>query len=295
VTCFRLDRYRLDMTRTNLALTLLLVPGIALMTACSDNVNHLGSGDPDGGDDPSGSGGAADGRGGAADGRGGAADGTGGAFEGAGGRGAGSGGLGAGGTSSSGGFDGAGGDGAGGFDGAGGDHHGSGGNAGAGGIGAGGIHHGSGGTAGAGGLGAGGIGAGGLGAGGIHHGSGGNAGAGGIDGSGGLSSAGGSGGGDGMHQLLCWNGSATAQYSMQCREASDCIVATHWMGCCRVAAVGLNAEERTRYASFESLCGAAPACGCCCDFYSTEDGEVVPANTPLEVDCVSGTCTTFVR
>jgi hypothetical protein len=222
--------------------------------------------------------------GGASDGSGGSPASGGSEQTGAGGTAVGSGGkpFGSGGAIASGGFFGAGGIGAGGIDGSGG--------LGAGGIGAGGVQHASGGNAGAGGIDASGgfFGSGGLGAGGI--------GAGGIDGSGGLPSAGGSGGGGtDMHQLQCWNGSATAQFSKQCRETSDCIVATHWMGCCSVAAVGLNAAERARYESFESLCGGTPLCGCCCDRYSTEDGEVVLAGTTLAVECINGTCTSYAQ
>jgi len=98
------------------------------------------------------------------------------------------------------------------------------------------------------------------------------------------------GGGDSA-TLACWGGAKNAYvFAKACTQKSDCFVAENWVGCCNVQAVGLRTSEKSRFDSFEASCGGAPACGCCCDRVTAEDGTVVSAGTALGVDCVAGLC-----
>jgi hypothetical protein len=99
-------------------------------------------------------------------------------------------------------------------------------------------------------------------------------------------------GGVGVETLTCWSRSASSDFTKSCVADRDCFVAEHWAGCCRVEAVGLNTAEQGAFDAFETQCGGAPPCGCCCDVTTAEDGKTVPAGSTAIVACVAGFCTT---
>lgn len=92
--------------------------------------------------------------------------------------------------------------------------------------------------------------------------------------------------------LACWSRTGSSDFAKSCIADRDCFVAAHWTGCCRIEAIGLNAAENDAFTAFETTCGGAPACGCCCDTTVAEDGKTVPPGTTAIVACVSGACTT---
>jgi hypothetical protein len=92
--------------------------------------------------------------------------------------------------------------------------------------------------------------------------------------------------------LACFGGSSSADFAKSCIADRDCIVADHWAGCCHIEAIGLNASEKSAFDAFETTCGGAPPCGCCCDRTITEDGKTVAAGGTVSVACVDGMCTT---
>jgi hypothetical protein len=96
--------------------------------------------------------------------------------------------------------------------------------------------------------------------------------------------------------LQCWGNTLSAYtFDKSCTQKSDCFVADHYRGCCNIHAVGLNASETSRFASFEASCGGAPPCGCCCDHTMAEDGQMPTAGATVGVDCVAGLCKTLVQ
>jgi hypothetical protein len=84
----------------------------------------------------------------------------------------------------------------------------------------------------------------------------------------------------------------SASFNKSCTKASDCFLAEHWAGCCRLNAVGLNYIEMPRFLDFEAKCGGPPPCGCCCDRVFTEDGMMLAPTANVGVDCVAGACVT---
>lgn len=92
--------------------------------------------------------------------------------------------------------------------------------------------------------------------------------------------------------LTCWSRSDTSAFAKSCTTERDCFVADHWAGCCHIEAVGLNVTEKDAFTAFEAACGGAPACGCCCDRTTTDDGMTVSSGATVSVACVSGVCTT---
>lgn len=86
-------------------------------------------------------------------------------------------------------------------------------------------------------------------------------------------------------------------FSKGCGSASDCVVVTHQTDCCgNGKAIGVNAAEKARFEAEEKKCAATyPGCGCPAGPPVTEDGSTALFAGKIGVDCVSGSCTTYLE
>lgn len=97
--------------------------------------------------------------------------------------------------------------------------------------------------------------------------------------------------------LKCWGNISQDEvsFSSACSGDDDCFGAEHYTGCCRVAVVGLNAQQQDAFAQWESeTCQSPPTCGCAIDTLTTDDGKMIGRDATYAARCVAGTCETWV-
>jgi len=70
----------------------------------------------------------------------------------------------------------------------------------------------------------------------------------------------------------------------------------HQTSCCGdMAAIGINHSERERFDQAEAKCESQyPGCGCPQGPTVTDTGQQATNSSQIQVECRSGTCTTFV-
>lgn len=130
---------------------------------------------------------------------------------------------------------------------------------------------------------------------------------GGATGSGGSTTAsGGSGGAGGATTTTTGSGGADVQcagenpyfptFGKTCTSQDQCAVAIHQINCCGTrAAIGILAADSAAFAAAEATCEAQyPQCGCAQFPTKAEDGDTTTDESLIQVDCLAGSCSTFV-
>lgn len=85
-------------------------------------------------------------------------------------------------------------------------------------------------------------------------------------------------------------------FDKACTAAADCVIKFHMVDCCgsRVS-IGINASESAAFDQAEAICDAMyPGCGCAAMPTKAEDGKTALDENTIQVDCLSGACSTFV-
>jgi hypothetical protein len=79
-----------------------------------------------------------------------------------------------------------------------------------------------------------------------------------------------------------------------CVDVLECYIAMHMVDCCgTLRAMGISADEETRFLEAEAICvGMYPACGCASNLSTADDGTTSVDGSPPRVDCLAGVCTT---
>jgi hypothetical protein len=117
--------------------------------------------------------------------------------------------------------------------------------------------------------------------------------AGGAGGAGGVGGTAGAGGGD----IQCNADPATfPDFDKSCAAAADCVLKFHMVDCCGTrVAIGINQADGAAFDAAEAICEMQyPGCGCAPQATTAEDGDMAPDESVIQVDCMSGSCASFV-
>lgn len=89
--------------------------------------------------------------------------------------------------------------------------------------------------------------------------------------------------------------SAFPTFDRSCSSLNDCSAVVHRVDCCgTVVITGIKSSELTRFNAAEQTCDSQyPACGCHNSPTMTDSGQT-PTSTSAPVECLMGTCTTYV-
>jgi hypothetical protein len=121
---------------------------------------------------------------------------------------------------------------------------------------------------------------------------------GGQGGQGGSGGSGGTGvGGGGSGSVQCTGTTPTfPTFDKTCTTAADCVTKLHMVNCCgSMTAIGINATESAAFDAAEMTCQSQyPGCGCAAMPTTTEDGKTSMDDTLIQVDCLSGKCSTYL-
>jgi len=87
---------------------------------------------------------------------------------------------------------------------------------------------------------------------------------------------------------------AFPSFDKACSAATDCVTKFHMVNCCgTLAAIGMNKAESADFDAAEAICEMQyPGCGCAQGPTMTEDGKMSTDDSLIQVDCVSGACST---
>lgn len=97
--------------------------------------------------------------------------------------------------------------------------------------------------------------------------------------------------------LTCANAAQPNEtsFSSACAIDGDCFGAEHYIGCCLVSVVGLNASQRVGFTQWETdACKSPPVCGCAVDRLTTDDGKMIGRDMSYAVRCVAGKCASWI-
>ncbi|HVI01940.1 MAG TPA: hypothetical protein VM869_24675 [Enhygromyxa sp.] len=86
-------------------------------------------------------------------------------------------------------------------------------------------------------------------------------------------------------------------FDKSCSDVEQCAIAIHTTDCCgNSVALGINVDEVADFDAAEAICDSQyPACGCPAGPTLAEDGQQVLDPMSLAVDCIEGSCSTFVE
>lgn len=109
--------------------------------------------------------------------------------------------------------------------------------------------------------------------------------------------SGGSGGSGGGGDTVACNASPQTwpAFERGCTDTPSCVIAKHMIDCCgTILATGINHAELARFNADEAACESQyPGCGCASQGTLVDTGATVMDPTTIQVECRSGTCTTF--
>jgi len=96
--------------------------------------------------------------------------------------------------------------------------------------------------------------------------------------------------------LTCWRTQMPfPPLDKSCSTKADCFIARHTINCCgSQTAVGINVSAKAQFSLAETTCGGG-LCGCVSFATTAEDGQSENSGQPIDVDCMRGACSTFVR
>jgi hypothetical protein len=103
---------------------------------------------------------------------------------------------------------------------------------------------------------------------------------------------------DGPDQIECEYGAPfVSQFEKQCQQASDCVRVSSGYDCCGTTLyAGIHTSEETRFNEAWSECSAKlEQCECAVQPPHAEDGNSTTNYTNIQVDCLQGSCTSFVN
>lgn len=85
-------------------------------------------------------------------------------------------------------------------------------------------------------------------------------------------------------------------FGKTCTSQDQCAVAIHQINCCGTReAMGILAADSAAFAAAETTCEAQyPKCGCAQYPTNAEDGDTTTDESLIQVDCLAGSCSTFV-
>ena len=118
---------------------------------------------------------------------------------------------------------------------------------------------------------------------------------GGSAGTGGAGGGGGTGGSSSAVDCHLKDPTGFPSFDRTCSTLNDCTAVSHQISCCGTRVLtGIKTSELTRFNAAEQACEAQyPACGCAQSPTTTDTGQVATsASEPVE--CLMGTCTTYV-
>jgi hypothetical protein len=120
-------------------------------------------------------------------------------------------------------------------------------------------------------------------------------GAGGASAGGGGGGTGGTGGNASGVDCHLTKPSAFPTFDRSCSTPGDCAAVVHRVDCCgTVVITGINSSELARFNAAEQICDPEyPACGCRQSPTMTDSGQTATGATE-PVECLTGTCTTYV-
>ena len=98
-------------------------------------------------------------------------------------------------------------------------------------------------------------------------------------------------------EVICQFGEAfVAQFDKTCLDAEECVIVYLAYNCCGTSlAAGVRASEQTRFnAEWLPCLGELPQCGCPSGPPMAEDGNSTMIIEDIDVDCLEGSCMTFV-
>jgi hypothetical protein len=86
-------------------------------------------------------------------------------------------------------------------------------------------------------------------------------------------------------------------FDKSCSGVDECAIGVHTTDCCgNSVALGMNSAELEAFNAAEAICDSQyPACGCPAMPTMAEDGQSVADPRSLAVDCIEGSCMTFVQ
>lgn len=115
-------------------------------------------------------------------------------------------------------------------------------------------------------------------------------------GTGGSAGHGPGGGGSSAVQCDGVNPSVFPAFDKSCAGVGDCVMKEHMIDCCgSMVAMGINAAEDAAFDAAETECQSQyPACGCAPLPTVAEDGQRPDGGAGIQLDCLGGSCSTFV-
>jgi hypothetical protein len=89
--------------------------------------------------------------------------------------------------------------------------------------------------------------------------------------------------------------SAFPTFDRSCSTLADCTAVVHRVDCCgTVVITGINSAELARFNAAEQICDPEyPACGCRQSPTMTDTAQTATSSSE-PVECLTGTCTTYV-
>ena len=108
-------------------------------------------------------------------------------------------------------------------------------------------------------------------------------------------STGGSGGATAV--IACTGDTPTfPEFDRACSAEGDCAIAFHQINCCGTRkALGIAKSAQADFATAEATCEAQyPACGCAQGPTLTDEGSTATDEAQILVQCLAGSCTTYV-
>jgi len=102
---------------------------------------------------------------------------------------------------------------------------------------------------------------------------------------------------DGSDEIVCQYGEPFLdQFDKTCSSATECVIVYFGLDCCGTTlAAGVHVSEETRFNDAWAECLLElPMCGCPSGPPVAEDGNSTMSLEDIEVDCMGGSCMTYV-